>query len=286
MTTFNSIDNVLSNFYLDVISELLNRHHPFLSAIERTSSNVWGKEIRKAVRFGDEYEVLKMELANLYGTITISDKAVRASANNSGALVNLLNAEIEDMLKNTKCDIDKQLFNGGGIVGFNDIFQKSGSLYGVRRDKCPQLIPYIKEDFGELTESKLTDVIDKLGHEPDFIITTYENRNRFKDFSDCRIIELKNGYSAYSWNGIVIIADTNCPEDTLYILNSKDFIIHQLCDWMWLRHEDGTILKQHSAKPIHTATLVKYANLMCTNPSHQAMLTGVLANNEIKRKED
>ena len=48
-----------------------------------------------------------------------------------------------------------------------------------------------------------------------------------------------------------------------------------LCDWQWLENEDGKILKQIAGKPVYTATLVKYAELVCSRPFGQGMLTGV-----------
>ena len=65
------------------------------------------------------------------------------------------------------------------------------------------------------------------------------------------------------------------PDDTMYLLNTNHFKIHQLCDWQWLEGEDGKILKQVPGKPVYTATLVKYAELMCENPSAQGALMGI-----------
>ena len=117
----------------------------------------------------------------------------------------------------------------------------------------------MQEDFGDLTYDRLAEVIKKLDCIPDFIITTHKTKKYLADFDD----------------DITVLADVNCPKDTMYILNSKDFTIHQLCDWMWLESEDGKILRQLGKKPIYTATLVKYAELLCSNPSHQAMLSGI-----------
>jgi hypothetical protein len=58
----------------------------------------------------------------------------------------------------------------------------------------------------------------------------------------------------------------------MYLLNTDFFKLHQLCDWQWLETEDGKILKQTPGKPVYTATLVKYAELVCDNPSAQGML--------------
>lgn len=40
----------------------------------------------------------------------------------------------------------------------------------------------------------------------------------------------------------------------------------------WLEDESGKILKQTSGKAAYTATLVKYAELICKKPCGQAML--------------
>ena len=277
-------ENALKNFYLDVISELLNTSHPFLSAVEHTARDVWGKDIRRYVRSGNEYAELCLGLANLYGTIELSEKAVRASENSASAMVNLLNLEIEDMLRKMKGDMNRQLFYCGGIAGFSEIFRKDGSIYGLDRADYPQLVPYIQEDFGQLTEGKLLEVIDRFENTPNFIITTYEIAQHIRRIGYCDTVELSNGDRGIHWNGIVVISDLKCPKDTMFILNSEDFTLHQLCDWQWLEGEDGTILKQCAHKPIYTATLVKYANLMCKNPSNQAMLTGVTIDKENKNE--
>jgi hypothetical protein len=61
----------------------------------------------------------------------------------------------------------------------------------------------------------------------------------------------------------------------MYLLNTDDFCLHQLSDWRWLEGEDGKILKQIAGKPVYTATLVKYAELICARPYGQGMLTGI-----------
>ena len=61
----------------------------------------------------------------------------------------------------------------------------------------------------------------------------------------------------------------------MYLLNTDCFKLYQLCDWQWLEAEDGKILKQVAGKPVYTATLVKYAELVCDLPAAQAKLTGI-----------
>ena len=58
-------------------------------------------------------------------------------------------------------------------------------------------------------------------------------------------------------------------------MNTNDFKIHQLCDWQWLEGEDGKVLKQVPGTPVFSATLVKYAELICERPCGQGMITGI-----------
>ena len=39
------------------------------------------------------------------------------------------------------------------------------------------------------------------------------------------------------------LADRFVEDGTMYLLNTKEFALHQLCDWQWLEGEDGKVLK-------------------------------------------
>ena len=119
MVTLSSAEEALKTVYLGVVSNMLNvKANPLLTKISQTTSDVWGNEIRKVAPFGinggvgagtedgalplaagNNYVKFVSELKNLYGTINISDKAIRASEHNAGAFVNLLNAEMEGLIK-------------------------------------------------------------------------------------------------------------------------------------------------------------------------------------------
>ena len=71
-----------------------------------------------------------------------------------------------------------------------------------------------------------------------------------------------------------VVADKYCGDDELYLVNTADFCLAQLCDWAWLEDEDGKILKQVPGKAAYSATLVKYAELICKKPCGQAKITG------------
>ena len=89
-------------------------------------------------------------------------------------------------------------------------------------------------------------------------------------------MELNGGYKAISYNGIPVVADRFVEDGEMLFLNTKDFTLHQLCDWEWLQGDDGKILKQNSNYATYSATLVKYAELICDRPCAQARLKGIV----------
>ena len=61
----------------------------------------------------------------------------------------------------------------------------------------------------------------------------------------------------------------------MYLLDTSAIKLHQLCDWRFLETENGNILRQAQDKPVYTATLVKYCDLICSKPNGQAKLSGI-----------
>ena len=119
MVTMETADNALKSFYLGAVADMLNTSvNPLLAQIKQTTADVWGKDVRRLVRYGvnggvgagteagdlpaaggNHYAQFVTTLKNLFGTIEISDKAIRSSANNEGAFVNLLNDEMDGLVK-------------------------------------------------------------------------------------------------------------------------------------------------------------------------------------------
>ena len=137
MVTLENAENALKTVYLGTVTDLLNtRVNPLLTKIEQTSADVWGKEVRTAVRvginggigagdedgalpdaYGNSYMQFVSTLKNLYGQIEISDKAIRASADGRGAFTDLLNAELEGLLNASKFNLGRMLYgDGSGLL--------------------------------------------------------------------------------------------------------------------------------------------------------------------------
>lgn len=396
MITLATADKALKNVYLGAVTEQLNVNaNPLLSKIRQSSQGVWGKEIHKAVSAGvnggvgacnedgalpqaaaSNYMEFILTLKNLYGKIEISDKAVRASQSNSGAFVNLLNAEMESLIKSSSFNLGRMLYGDGTgllayvtahtaktavltvsdtrnliegqmielaadddglldnslsriikvdylnkkitldksfstaigenyglyiqgsyapagsgfeekeITGLAKIFSSSSKLYGVPRATNGWLQSYTKNltNTEYLTEDLMQSIIDTLemrsGSDIDFIACSSAVRRAFQAYMNTYrryvdVMKLESGYKAISFNGIPLVVDRFVPETSAYFLNTKDFTLHQLCDWEWLEGDDGKILKQNPGYATYSATLVKYADLICDKPSGQACLTKI-----------
>jgi len=103
----------------------------------------------------------------------------------------------------------------------------------------------------------------------------YENLKDLRSNVDAT--ELAGGFKGFSFNGIPVYSSLQCKGGTLYALNSDSWKMHQLCDWTWLSGDDGNVLKQIDGRAGYSATLVKYADLICEKPFLQGRVTNYSA---------
>ena len=382
MVTLQTAESALKNVYLDVVANQLNVNaNPLLARIKRSNKDVWGKEIRKLAPFGinggvgagsesgalptasgNGYVQFVSDLKNLYGKIEISDKAVRASANNAGAFVNLLSDEMEGLVKASSFNLGRMIYGDGTgllatvasvdgqtvscdkvnnliegmlidvykgenktstepikviyadrvnktfkfagsatiatgdklyvqgskdyeITGLGRIFDESkDSIYGVSKTEYPWLKPYVSSSETEVSDILIQEAIDFLDmncdSQIDFITCSSKVRRAYQEYlgafrRNIDIATLEGGFKTITHNGIPVVADRFVEDDTMYLLNTKDFTMHELCDWKWLEGEDGRILKQNQGYPTYSATLVKYGELICDKPCGQAKISGI-----------
>lgn len=301
MVTLQTAENALKTVYLGVVSNQINMHSDVvLSKIQQTTNDVLGKEIRTLSLFKDNkgnYVTLVEELRNLYGTIEISGKAIRASENNAGAFVNLINAECENLIKETIIEIHKQLWSKDReqkpiseenpylgltpkmIVGITEIFDTTkDAIYGCNKKEILQLNPTIIEfeEFNEVSLIQAQNLMEEKDSTIDIMVCSYKTRNKIqeeliKDNRD-KYMELQGGFKALDINNVPLITVKGFADDKIYLLNTKEFKFHQLCDWQWLENEDGRIFKQKAESSDYNATLVKYGNLICKDISKQGVL--------------
>ena len=182
------------------------------------------------------------------------------------------------------CKLYVQKSKDKEITGLGAIFAETGTLYGVSRDTHPFLKPYKKDAVGNIDEIVLQEAIDRLemtaGSTVDFIAASQTAKYAYQEYMsqykrNIDIMELNGGFKTLSYNGIPLVYDRFVPDGGMYLLNTKAFKLHQLCDWRYLETENGKILRQTQGKPTYTATLVKYCDLICDKPNGQAYLGGI-----------
>lgn len=382
MIDLTTAQNALKDAYLVAACNQLNtKTNPLLAKIKQSSADVYGKNIIKVATVGlnggvgagsetgnlptakeNSYVQFKTTLKNLYGTIEISDKAIRATSSNNGAFIDLLNAEMEGLLTASKFNLGRMLYGDGSgavgtvssyedgvatmssvknlmegmvvdsytgetkdnaglriayvdrvnkkihftttpgtdlapndvlyvqgskdqeITGLGAIFGSSASLYGLTRATNKWLTPYLSTTEQEIGDGVLQTAIDFLeenaGSNIDFITCGAGVKRAYQEYLGCYrrnidVTELAGGYRAISFNGIPVVSDRFVEDDTLYMLDTSKFTLHQLCDWEWIEGEAGKILHQKAGYPAYSATLVKYADLICDHPAGQAKFTKI-----------
>lgn len=380
MITLNEAENALKNIYLGTMSNLLNTTaNPLLAKIEQTQADVYGNEIRTAVRWGinggvgagdedgdlpvasgNKYLQFTSTLKNLYGQISISDKAIRAGREGMGAFTDLLNAEITGLMEASKFNLARMLYGDGTgfltsitavtdgvltvqdtnnliegmlvdvystsagvdkvaakivsidrtekkvtlsvaptvtvgylynqgsknkeITGIKSIFATGGNLYGVPRSSIASLLPYTKSSTGTLDDVKIQEVIDRVENfancTVDFIAMSQIAKYSYLDFlssykRNVDYMTTDTGFKAISFGGVPMVFERFVDSGTVYVMDTSTLKLHQLCDWRFLETENGNILRQAQDKPVYTATLVKYCDLICAKPNGLARLTGV-----------
>lgn len=380
MVSLSSANSALKTYYLDAINAQLNGEvSPFFNAITKTSENVFGKDVAFTIAKGNlagiamddddssmplprsnRYYSVKLPLKNIFGTIQISDKTIRASSDASGALVNIINAEMDGLVAAAKASFARMLYGDGDgylftvtgkksahvlavdnakdffvgytisikvndgsmrnatitavdkiaktitvttdftsvtfdggedafianskgyeLLGLKAIFDGT-TLYGYNKAENSYFAPKVKHvAINALTEDDLMDMIDSLeeetGEKVNMILCSHNVRRKLASLMGAsrRIVnttEISAGYSSIIINDVPVYADKFCPDNRIYFVNSNDFSLNQLCDWTWLEDEDGAVLKQVIGRAAYTATLVKYAELICKRPCGQGLI--------------
>lgn len=174
---------------------------------------------------------------------------------------------------------------GYEISGLGKIFDTSATeIYGVKKSDYQWLNPYVSTTATEISDILIQQAIDFLDMNNDsninFIATSSAVRRAYQEYlgayrRNVDVTELEGGYKTITHNGIPVVADRFVDDDKMYLLNTNDFTLHELCDWKWLEGEDGRILRQNQNYPTYSATLVKYAELICDKPCGQALISGI-----------
>jgi len=389
MISLTTAQNALKDVYLGAVTDQLNNHvDPIFAMIKQSSADVYGKNIIKLVPYGinggigtgtedgalppckeTHYVNFISTLKNLFGTIEITDKAIRASQNDEGAFVNLLSAEMESLLSASKFNLERMFYgdssgslatitevntssktfkvdniapfeqgmmldfyNNGTLdssmtgvlvvgvnrqnktvtvdkvstnftttnaskykcyvqgskdnelTGLGEIFGTNTTLYGLNRADYQSLMPFSKSQTSgtTLTETFIQECLDTVelssGYQPQIMVAGLDAYYTLVKLimsytKNIEAVNLKCGVTSVAYNGIPLTRNKYVSAKSILMLNPDLFTLHQLCDWEWLTGNNGAILTQKEGYPTYSATLVKYADLICNRPNAQGKIT-------------
>lgn len=283
MISLSTAERALKEVYLGVIRNHLDCYvDPFLAKLTKTHSHVFGAAISLEPEWACKYKDvphITSRLKDMKGYIEVSDKAIRISENSTGAFVNFLNSEVERMLNTFKVDIHSSLYGKSDsikITSLPEIFSNSSELYGLSRKAYKELKVKVKK-VDSFDPKHIDRIVEENDH-IDFIIASKEVVNVYRDYmidhnQDVARQKLSDGTNAIFVNKSVpmVMSKMMNPKE-VYFICTQDFAMHMLCDWMWVENEEGKILRQIPERPVYRADLVKYADIICSNPYKQIKL--------------
>ena len=121
---------------------------------------------------------------------------------------------------------------------------------------------------------KIQEIIDNNNDEVNVIVCSAKVKRDYMQYmsehrQNINFIECDGGFKYLQFNNSLLMVPAKIPDKEIYLLNTEDFKLHQLCDWQWLSDENENVLRQVIGKPVYKATLVKYADYICENPAGQ-----------------
>ena len=235
MLNANNADKILRTVYLDVIANQLDTGtSPFFNMVNKGSEDIYGKEVVSPASFGinggvgcadddadlpmassSEFLSFRAPIVNIFGNIEISDKVLRASQTTAGSFVNLLNNEMESLLKAAKFNFARMLFQDGKgilckIVGSNSA--ASGGSTTIYVDGLKNVI-----------EGMIVDVIKNksvvsAGHSITYVdraAKTIKVSGTVSDLTEGNILTLQGSYQNELY-GLPYLYATPAEASTLY----------------------------------------------------------------------
>ncbi len=235
MLNANNADKILRTVYLDVIANQLDTGtSPFFNMVNKGSEDIYGKEVVSPASFGinggvgcadddadlpmassSEFLSFRAPIVNIFGNIEISDKVLRASQTTAGSFVNLLNNEMESLLKAAKFNFARMLFQDGKgilckIVGSNSA--ASGGSTTIYVDGLKNVI-----------EGMIVDVIKNksvvsAGHRITYVdraAKTIKVSGTVSDLTEGNILTLQGSYQNELY-GLPYLYATPAEASTLY----------------------------------------------------------------------
>lgn len=170
------------------------------------------------------------------------------------------------------------------LTGLTDLFNTSAAtLYGNTRATNSWINPLVKAG-GAISEATMQDVITQTEDAYNVDISYISAGNNayisymklLKQYSRLVNTEtLEGGAEALKFNANTVVRNKFTPVDAMDFLDPSTFSIDQVAEWDWIEGPTRSIFTQVAGTATYTATIVKYADLMCVCPGGMARLTGI-----------
>ncbi|EGD47136.1 hypothetical protein Cpap_1528 [Ruminiclostridium papyrosolvens DSM 2782] len=170
------------------------------------------------------------------------------------------------------------------MTGLGKVFAKVGSLYGLEKASYSWLVPQLFENVGTLTSRKfvtaMRQVRDYAGGNVDFIATAPAVYEEYYEYLETmqrqvNVVDLQGGFKSLSVNGIPLTSDRFIKDGEAHGLTSNEWKLHQLDDWNWMEDDKGAIITLIKGYAKYTASLIKYAELICDHPGANFKMSGI-----------
>ncbi len=168
------------------------------------------------------------------------------------------------------------------LTGLNDIFAKTGTIYGLNKTKYDVLLPTLKEVTGEITDADILDCIndcedyhnvkiDYIRMSPDVekAYLAYKQKNNL----NVATLDIKGGYKEMSFNGkIPMVKSKFAPKGTLDCLDSTKFQMYSLGSGEF-DNETGSILTRSAGQASYTGLYTMFTEQYCRTPGGMGRIT-------------
>lgn len=137
-------------------------------------------------------------------------------------------------------------------------------------------------DFADL-QSVIDDIASQTNYSEsdiDLILCNFPVRREY--YKACIVerrhvntMELDGGFKALDFNGIPIVADSQCKRNRMYVLCMKSLALVRSSDFEWM-DKDGSYLSREAGYDAYGATLFHYGNLMTWDRNANGLYSDIL----------
>lgn len=130
----------------------------------------------------------------------------------------------------------------------------------------------------DLIQASIT-AVEKNGGSTNLIISSHDVRDAYAALviADKRFVNTLNldgGFKALEYNGIPWMADSDCPPNTVFFVDTTHLQIMQMSGWDWM-NKDGSTLSRVASTDAYEAVLYWYADLTTDRPRAHSFLRDV-----------